>query len=193
MEIKELLTKNRTYRRFHNEYIVTKEQLIELIEMTRLIPSAANLQPLSYKVFNDMKMNKKIYSTLKWAGYLKNWEGPIDSERPSAYIIILCNKDISKNCDIDVGIASQTILMKSTEMGLGGCMFGAINKTKLSEIIQINNAKNLKIKLVIALGKPKEKVKLINIDKNESIKYYRDKENIHYVPKRKLKDILDIE
>ena len=190
MNLKELLTKNRTYRRFHNEIKISDEQLLEMIEMTRLTASAANLQPLKYKISSEATMNEQIFSTLKWAGYLPNWDGPIESERPTGYIIIFNDNDISKKSEIDVGIVSQTILLKAIEMGFGGCMFGAIDRIKLNQILLIKNTEKYSVKLVIALGKPKEIVELVDIKKDESIKYYRDKKNIHYVPKRELENIM---
>jgi len=190
MNIRELLTKNRTYRRFYNEVKISDDQLLEMIEMTRLSASAANLQPLKFKISYEALLNEQIFSTLKWAGYLPDWEGPIESERPVGYIIIFNDNDISKKSDIDVGIVSQAILLKATEMGFGGCMFGAIDKSKLSQILSIKNTEKYSIKLVIALGKPKEIVKLIDSKINKSIKYYRDKKNIHYVPKREMVDVL---
>jgi len=69
-------------------------------------------------------------------------------------------------------------------------MFGAIDKTMLSKILEIRDAARFKINLVIALGKPKETVKLVDTKEDRSIKYYRNNENIHYVPKRELKDVL---
>lgn len=185
---KDLVMKNRSYRRFYADKKITNDQLKELIELVRLTPSAANLQPLKYILISEEEINKKVYDTLKWAGYLKDWDGPIESERPTGYIIMLRDKNISQKQSIDEGISAQTICLGAAEKGLGCCMIGSINKTKLTEILNIPD--NFDIVLVIALGYPKENVIIEDISNNGSIKYYRDEEGNHYVPKRSISELI---
>lgn len=185
---KDLVMKNRSYRRFYADKKITNDQLKELIELVRLTPSAANLQPLKYILISEEEINKKVYDTLKWAGYLKDWDGPIESERPTGYIIMLRDKNISQKQSIDEGISAQTICLGAAERGLGCCMIGSINKTKLTEILNIPD--NFDIVLVIALGYPKENVIIEDISNNGSIKYYRDEEGNHYVPKRSINELI---
>ncbi|WP_418222912.1 nitroreductase family protein [Clostridium isatidis] len=185
---KDLVMKNRSYRRFYADKKITNDQLKELIELVRLTPSAANLQPLKYILISEEEINKKVYDTLKWAGYLKDWDGPIESERPTGYIIMLRDKNISQKQSIDEGISAQTICLGAAEKGLGCCMIGSINKTKLTEILNIPD--NFDIVLVIALGYPKENVIIEDISNNGSIKYYRDEEGNHYVPKRSINELI---
>jgi hypothetical protein len=59
------------------------------VNLARLSASAANLQPLRYILSNDPHKNELIFSCLAWAAYLKDWPGPPEGERPSAYIIML--------------------------------------------------------------------------------------------------------
>ena len=120
---------------------------------------------------------------------MKEWKGPEEGERPSAYIIVLCDKTISQSKPIDVGIAAQTILLGATEKGLGGCMFGSIRREKLAEDFGIDTEKH-SIELVIALGKPKETVKLVDLPESGSTAYYRDENGVHYVPKRSVEEII---
>jgi len=67
-------------------------------------------------------------------------------------------------------------------------MVGNINKPKLEDALEI--PENFEILLVIALGKPKETVVIDEVDAGADIKYWRDAEQVHHVPKRKLKDIV---
>lgn len=186
--IKELILKNRSYRRFYENEIVEIGTLKELVNLARLSPSGANLQPLKYILSNTEEKNESIFKTLGWAGYLKEWDGPEKGERPSAYIIMLNDLSISQNPSLDPGIAAQSILLGAVERGLGGCMIGNIDKKELKT--KLNLEENYEIALVIALGKPKEEVVIESIESNGSVKYWRDEERIHHVPKRALDDII---
>ena len=109
--IEELIHKNRSYRRFDQKHIISLSILKELVELARHSASAANLQPLKYILVCNEKTNRIIFEKLSWAGYLKDWPGPVEGERPSAYIIILGDTTISKSFSVDHGIASQSILL----------------------------------------------------------------------------------
>lgn len=185
--IEKLIKQNRSYRRFYQDYKIGDDLLLKLINYARQCGSAANLQPLKYFISNDAETNAIIFDHIAWAGYLPDWPGPNEGERPSSYIVILGDKNISKNPAIDVGISAQTILLGATENDLGGCMFGAIKRKPLKHILDF--AENLEIYLIIAIGKPKEIVVLEEV-KDNNIKYWRDGENVHHVPKRKLRDII---
>jgi nitroreductase len=187
--IKNLIKKNRSYRRFHQNHRVDVETLRELVDLARLSGSAANLQPLRYILACDPQINEQIFACLGWAAYLKNWPGPKEGEQPPAYIIIL--SDIAKANDYvgyDCGIAGQSILLGAVEKGLAGCMLGSINRKKLKDILNIET--EFKILLVIALGEPKEEVVIETVGHDNNIRYWRDDKEIHHVPKRKLSDVI---
>ena len=186
--IAELITGNRSYRRFYQDEAISLDTLKWLVNLARLSASAANLQPLKYYLANDPSKNAAIFSCLAWAGYLKDWPGPAEGERPAAYIVILGDKEISQNFGCDHGIAAQSILLGAREKGFSGCMLGSIQRDRLRELLKI--PENLDILLVIALGRPREKVVLEEIAPGESIKYWRDDQGVHHVPKRRLEDII---
>ncbi|TRX70842.1 nitroreductase family protein [Carboxylicivirga sp. M1479] len=185
--LKDLILKNRSYRRFYQDDVVELETLHELIDLARLSPSARNAQPLKYFVANSADINDKIFPHLSWAGYLKDWAGPEKGEQPAAYIIVLNDTEISANYFCDDGIASQSILLGAVEKGLGGCIIGSLNRLQLQRELRLSD--NLKIVHIIALGKPKEEVNIEEM-KDDSIKYWRDVKQVHHVPKRDLKDII---
>ncbi|MGD0828578.1 MAG: nitroreductase family protein [Desulfobaccales bacterium] len=186
--ITELIKGNRSYRRFHQEVPVSLEALKGLVDLARLSASAANLQPLKYLLSCEPAGNAAIFSCLAWAGYLKDWPGPSEGERPAAYIVILGDTEISKNFGCDHGIAAQSILLGARAQELGGCMLGSIQRDRLRQVLKI--PENLEILLVIALGQPKETVLLEEVAPGGSIKYWRDAAGGHHVPKRRLKDII---
>jgi nitroreductase len=185
--LKDLVNKNRSYRRFYQDHKIPYDLLKELINLARLSPSGRNLQPLKYFLSADEQTNANIYSTLSWAAYLKDWAGPEEGEKPTAYIVILGDTQLTTNFMCDHGIVSQSILLGAVEKGLGGCIFASINKAKLKELIKLDD--HLEILLVIALGKPKEIV-IVEEVKNNDIKYYRDEKQVHHVPKRSLDELI---
>ncbi len=184
----DLVVKNRSYRRFYEEEKIDKKTLENLVDLARLSASGANLQSLKYIISNEPKKNNKIYPNLRWAGYMKDWDGPEPGERPSAYIIILMDKEIANNCFWDHGIACQSILLGATELGLGGCIFASMDKKALAEELSIPD--RYEILTALAIGKPKEKIVLEKMNDPKDIKYWRDEEGIHHVPKRELEDII---
>jgi nitroreductase len=186
--ISELISKNRSYRRFHQNEPVALETLRGLVDLARMSPSAANLQPLRYVLSCEPEKNARIFEHLGWAGYLKDWPGPEEGERPSAYIIIVGDTQISKSFGCDHGIAAQSILLGAVEQGLGGCMIGSVKRAELSAAVDI--APRYEILLVLALGKPNETVQVEAVGEDESIKYWRDDQQVHHVPKRALDSII---
>ncbi len=186
--IADLIRRNRSYRRFYQNYSVDGKILEELVNLARLSPSAANLQPLKYILATNSEINAQIFSCLAWAAYLKDWPGPGEDERPSAYIVILSDTTVSKTVDCDHGIACQSILLGAREVGLGGCIIASIDREKLRDILKIEP--HCKIMLVIAIGRPREEVVIETANPDDSIKYWRDDKNIHHVPKRNLNDII---
>jgi len=186
--IKDLIEKNRSYRRFDQKSPVDIETLRQLVDLARLCPSAANRQPLKYILSYTPEKNNMIFPHLAWAGYLTNWPGPSQAEQPTAYIIILGDTTIAKSFHCDHGIAAQSILLGAAEKGLGGCIIGSIQRDELRKVLNI--PQQYEILLVIALGKPAEKVVLESTSKTGSIEYYRDDKDVHHVPKRPLDEII---
>jgi nitroreductase len=186
--LKQLIQNNRSYRRFKEEYRITSSLLKELVDLARLSPCAANKQPLKFFITADPELNQKIFPHLAWAAYLTSWPGPMEGERPGAYIIILGDTSISTSFGCDHGIAAQSILLGAVEKGLGGCMIASIDRPSLRDRLQIPEI--FEILLVIALGKPNETVIVENIENDQDIRYWRDEQNRHHVPKRKLEDII---
>ena len=187
MKFHEIVKKNRSYRRFYEEKDIAQLTLLKIIENARLIPSAQNLQPLKYYIV-EYEQRNSVFPYLKWAAYLPEWDGPEEGERPSAYIVIASDKNISKNVRWDQGIAAQTILLSAVSKELGGCIIASVARDGLAKELGLSD--DYTIELVVALGYPKENVIIKEIENGEDVKYYRDKDGNHYVPKRKLADII---
>ena len=186
--LKELVRGNRSYRRFHQEVPVSLEELRELVDLGRLSASGANLQPLKYVLSHESERNAAIFETLGWAAYLKDWAGPEEGERPAAYIVVLGDTAIRKSFGVDPGISAQSILLGAREKELGGCILASIQRDALRELLRID--RRHEILLVLALGKPKETVVIDPVGADGDIKYWRDADGVHHVPKRALDEII---
>ena len=186
--IEDLVRRTRSCRRFFEDRSINIETLRNLVDLARLSASAANFQPLKYILSNRKERNAIIFPKLKWAGYLKDWDGPEEGERPSAYIVVLGDKQISGSFGCDHGIASQNILLGATHVGLAGCIVGSVDRNRLREELQISD--RFEILHVIALGEPREKIVIETVGPDGDIKYWRDESGVHHVPKRTLGEII---
>jgi nitroreductase len=187
MQIKDIIYKNRSYRKFYENEPIDKKVLIDLVDLGRMSASGGNTQPLKYFISCEPETNEKIFNNISWARYIKD-AAPHKGDRPSGYIIILGDKSISSNFGCDHGIAAQSILIGAVEKGLGGCMIATIQHEKLKNEIKLKE--NLEILLVIALGTPKEMIVIEDLTPTGEVKYWRDEKGVHHVPKRKLSDII---
>ena len=186
--IRDLVMNNRSCRRFDGEASIDRKTLEELVDLARLSPTGANLQPLKFHLSCDAETNALIYPCLAWAGYLEDWPGPVEDERPTAYITILGDERIRKGFGCDHGIAAQSIMLGATEEGLRGCMIGSVERKQMRAALQL--PEHFDILLVLALGKPVEKIVLEPLPDDGSIRYWRDEQDVHHVPKRSLAEIL---
>ena len=183
--LKDLVLKNRSYRGYDNDRRITKEEMLELVDLARLVPSAANRQPLRYHIAADKAEVDAIQALTLWAGALAHLNLPYEGHRPTGFVVICHDTTCGQNL-MDVGIAAQTLLLAAAEKGFGGCMIGSFKKKELTELLHFEE--NIVPSLVIALGVPDEEIHLVEAEGD--VTYYRDENDVHYVPKRKLEDIL---
>lgn len=191
--LKNLLIKNRSYRGFEKNTDISKNELLQIVEHVRYCPSSLNRQPFQYAVLWEKNKVESVLKWTKWAGMLPGLELPYPDMKPSAFIIVLQNLLIDENKIRylrDAGIVAHTILLAATERGFGGCMIGNFNAAKVKEELVLPDY--LVPVLVVAIGKPCEKIKLVDVKGEEDTAYYRDLKGVHYVPKRKLEDIIYI-
>lgn len=190
--LKDLVVKNRSYRTYDESRRVTKEELLEFVDLTRYTASSVNMQPLKYYIAYEKEEVDRIQALTKWAAALPQLELPPEGKRPTGFVVICQDKKISENSVTflkDVGIAAQTMLLAAAEKGLGGCMIGNFKKDELTETLHL--PKTAEPMLVVAFGKPDEKIVLTKVGEDGKTAYYRDADGTtHYVPKRSLEDIL---
>jgi len=183
---RDLLLKDRSIRRYKQDHKVSKETLLELVDMGRLSSSGGNRQPLKYMLSWEGERNALVFKHIGLAG------PPKDGERPSAYIIILMDTQLGGygGSGVDHGIAAHSILLGATEMGLGGCMIGMVNRKGLQQALKI--PERYEILLVISIGKPDEKFVLVDVEEKDTVntRGWWDEQGMRYVPKRKMADII---
>lgn len=188
MDLHTLVRLSRSYRRFDESHWVDGKILRELIALAQYAPTGNNIQPLKFWLSNTPEMNAKIFPYLGWAASLKDWHGPEEGERPSAYLIILGDTEIQSVFGVDHGIAAQTLLLGAAEKGLGGCIIGSARRKGLQGELKIPD--RYQVLLVLALGKPAEKVVTEPFMPGGDIHYYRDSDEVHHVPKRGLDELI---
>jgi len=188
MTFRELMERNRSRRKFDESRPVSADDLTELVDLVRYMPSGRNLQPLKYVVTADQAQCAEIFPLLGWAGYLADWKGPAKGERPTGYVIMLLDKELTDTPHCDHGIACQSIMLGAVEKGYGGCIIATVNRKKLAEIFDLPD--HYEILMVLALGTPAQEVVVEPLPSDGSIKYWTGEDGKHHVPKRGLDEIL---
>ena len=188
--LKDLLTRARSYRSFDESLPVSRERLLSWIDLTRLCPSSINLQMLKIRPVTEQKECQDMLSATRWAGKLKDVTLPPKGHAPTAYAVICADTQVIASAEQfqkDVGILAQTLLLAAVEDGFGGCMIGSFSKETVTDLLGL--PEHLPPQLVIALGKPDERVETVPLPENGDTSYYREN-GVHYVPKRSLDDLI---
>lgn len=186
-ELRELLRRNRSYRRFRQDERIGESMLEGLVELTRYCASGRNLQPLKYRIVCDEKECAEIFPALAWAGYLSDWDGPEEGERPSAYLVQCLDTSLTENLLCDDGLQLEAISLGAVTLGLGTCIIKSFNAARIKEALNIGES--MKPLYVLALGVPEEEVEIEPMQGGD-VKYWRDENKIHHVPKRELHELL---
>ena len=186
-----LVRLNRSCRGYDESRKVTREELLRMVDCARLTASSVNLQPLKYYLAWEPEAVGRIQPLTGWARNLPEMTLPHKGMYPTAFIVICQDRSISDSLarfQKDVGIAAQTILLAAVEMGLGGCMIGNFEARRVKDALEL--PEELAPMLIVAIGKPAEEIVIREIEPGEPTPYYRDEQDVHYVPKRKLADIV---
>ncbi len=189
--IEKIAQEARSVRRFDEGQELSRATLTDLVAAVRLVPSTANLQCLKFRLVHNGTERSALFPLLGWAGYLSDWPGPVDGERPGGYIVVLRDRNlkaIERLLMCDVGIAGAVIQLRGRELALGACMIGSFKEDRVSQALSLSP--DHQPLLVVALGVPREDVVIEPIGPDESIRYYRDESEVHHVPKRSLEDLV---
>lgn len=189
--ISDLVQKNRSYRGYDESFSFSRQDLEEYVSLARLCPSSANIQPLKYRLIWEKAEVERVLKCTHFGGALPELHLPFDGTHPAAFIVICQDTEINSNLTQflrDVGAVAQTMLLAATEKGLGGLMIGAFDLGALCETLAL--PEHIRPLLVLALGKPAEHIEIVDLPADGSTRYYRDEAGNHYVPKRRLEDLI---
>jgi len=182
----DLIVKRRTIRRYQQKAI-SRKILKELIDVARLAPSGANLQPCEYVMVNERPIVDRVFETLRWAGYIAPQGNPPPGERPMAYIVVLVNEKKRKSFSTqDAAAAIENMILLAWAHGIGSCWIGSVEREELAQILE--SPSHCRIDSVLALGYPLESPVVEQL--TDSVRYWKDKDGTLHVPKRKLEDVL---
>ncbi len=183
--LENLLLKNRSYRGYDKTVVVGHGTLEKIVSVSTKTPSARNQQVLRFKLVTRDSGAEKVLSNIKLGGALPELHLPFTGTEPESFIIICSTVPESKMVDIDLGIVVQSMLLRAVEMGLNGIIIGAFNKQKITKTFALP----YEPLLILAIGKGAENIRLTSISESDNHNYYRQ-ENIHFVPKVKLEDLI---
>ena len=188
MNLHDLAERARSVRRFRENRPVGRETLLALVELARLSPAGGNRQGLRFFPSVEPERNAKIFPHPAWAGYLEGWDGPAPGERPAAYIVVCHDTERAERVGSDHGIAAWSICLGAAERELGACIIGSVDREALAAVLDLDA--RYRIMLVVAIGEPAEGVVIETAGDERGIRYWRDGEGIHHVPKRSLDELL---
>ncbi|MEE8397898.1 MAG: nitroreductase family protein [Desulfobacterales bacterium] len=180
--IRDLVLKNRSYRRWREAEAIDHETLVEFVDLARLCGSACNQQALKFIISDDPERNALIYP------YVAIDNNPVEGERAAAYIVILEDRNVKMVMQADLGIAAQTIMLAATEKGYGGVMIGAINRPGLQKALKLPD--HLAVVLILAIGKTVEEMVIETQEEGTMAVQWWETKDIRHVPKRALDEIL---
>lgn len=190
MKVLNLIAKTRSIRRYKEDEQVSIEQLRYIVTSTRFVASTGNSQRLRYMLVNDKETCQAIFEEIRFAGKLKDWDGPKEGERPNAYIVVMADVTPDVNLGIDMGIAAEAMLITAREEGLGGCIFRSFDAKKLGD--KLGKAPYMPV-MVISIGYDNEVVILqdaVDYKVTDTLAYWRDIYDHHMVPKLRIEQII---
>ena len=187
MDFLAFVKKARTCRRFAEDKPLQRQDLDFLVECARHTPSARNAQEVRFvEVLSET--SAKLFPLTHWAMALKDWKGPYAGERPTAFLGLLLPENCSELCMVDLGIVAQPVQLAATSKGFGCCIIKSFDQKQAEELLEI--PQTLRLQLVLGLGVAVEKRFSVDVPASGSLSYYRDKDGVHYVPKRALEELV---
>jgi len=180
-----LLARNRSYRGYDKSYVVHSRQLEAIVSVNTKIASSVNMQKLRFRLVTQGPHADIVNSHIRMGRALPQLNLPFPGTEPQAFIVVCSALEETPGLDIDLGISLQSMLLKAVDMGLGGLIIRNFDKEDLQKELDLPMAPIA----VLAIGKPAEKIELVNVREGDDLRYYR-KDGVHYVPKIITEDLI---
>lgn len=190
MTLENLLEWRRTYRKFDENKLISKNDIDDILNSIKFASCANNRQYLRFISVENKAKVLEIFENTKWAASLPNNIGrPKEGERPVYFIAILSDEEKKLRFNgIDEGLVISNLTLLAAEKGIGSCIIGSVNDKKMREIL--NYEDNYSCEVVVAFGYPKVKSSIKKINAGEDQAYYLDEDGNYIVPKYKIKDLV---
>ena len=181
-----LLRKNRSHRAFDTSYTVAKRQLEAIVSVNDKLPSGRNAQTLRFRLLDAPGGGEDFCRFLHLGGYLPELHLPVPGTEPKAFIIVCSTEAESPIVNIDLGISLQSMALKAVEIGLNALIVKAFSRQEIKEALGLP----LDPLAVLAIGKGTERIVLDEVHTGSDLRYYRDADGTHHVPKIAVPDLL---
>lgn len=181
-----LLLKNRSCRGYDHSVRVGEDVLRKIVAVNTKIPSARNQQALRFRLVAAEDEVSVVNQNIKLGGALPELHLPFPGTEPLSFIIVCSAIEPERYVYVDLGISLQSMLLKAVEIGLNGLIVCAFNAKEIAEALHLE----MPPLAVLAIGKSAERFKLVDMPSDGSVKYYRDADGVHCVPKRGVEEIL---
>lgn len=201
-----LLVKNRTVRRYRQDFNVTADQLRIIVGVNAEVASAMNRQTLRFHIVASDGRTGNVAAcpesrTLSEAEAVRRilFREQMLPYAPGAFIIVCTAVPEDRYMDIDLGISLQSMALKAVEAGLNCLIKGNIDRDKLRALLETScgvpaSGGSLEPMAVLCVGKAAESVFLKPVTAEEAgtapdlTPYTKD--GVHYVPKLRPEDLI---
>jgi nitroreductase len=158
MPIMDLIQQRRSVRLYLDKP-VEREKILQCLEAARLGPSAINMQPWKFIVVDDKATRDKlfksafrgIFSFNQWALIVPVFVVVVIDTHGLIANILGIVRDTLRSL-LDIGIATEHLVLQAEELGLGTCWMGGLDEKGVKQVLNIPG--NRKVAAIIALGYP---------------------------------------
>ncbi len=188
-ELSALVRQARSCRRYQEDKRLSRQDLLDLIELARLTGTHRNSQELRFLPVWEQAQCDSLFPHLSFAAALGPAGRPAAGQRPAAYIALLGQSREQDFLWVDAGMACQTMLLAAAERGLSGCILGGLRRDKLRPLLGLADT-DPPILLLLALGFADEEIVLEEAGSGPDRCKYRREGRTHYVPKLPLSELV---
>ncbi len=158
MDFIKLAEKRISCRSYDSKKEVLRDDIIEILRAGTYAPSACNSQPWRFVVCEKENAKKISSYIIREDLKINHWTVDVPvfvivCEEKVTLMKSLNAEDQQHYAQIDIGSAATSICLAATDKGLGSCIIGVFDETKIKALLNIPN--EVVIRAVVAVGYPK--------------------------------------